>query len=359
MKTNKIYDISLNTDHTIIASTLSKSDEVIVLMSSGDVVRFNMYNQTEEHLFSVKNNIGYSDGGFDITAKSSIYTMDEIVVVVNDYKRHGFVHYPEKYNALHLWREDYHADISAYPVALYKNADGIPHLISSEAWNHIQIMNLSTRQILTAAKSLIEENAEEKHLNFYKKHSEDNKLPWPRSYDYFYGKLLLSPNQQKFLSAGWTWGSSDNYRVYDIEKFINSNRISHLGIGIWEHENRATCWIDNNCVAIIYSPFMEGDENSTSDTPNEIHIFKIDEDQVKIHRKIQVDDQHIMNSRMYFSQAADSFIFLYDKGGLSVIAMDGQIVHRDENPKICKYNPKTGYFLATDHKTISVYELTI
>lgn len=56
MKTNKIYDISLDTDHTIITSTQSKSDEVIALMSSGDVIRFNMHNQTEEHLFSVKSN---------------------------------------------------------------------------------------------------------------------------------------------------------------------------------------------------------------------------------------------------------------------------------------------------------------
>ena len=173
----------------------------------------------------------YSDGGFDTLAQTSIYTLNEILVVVNDFKRHGFVHYPDKYHALHLWREDYHVDISTYPIALYKNSDGVPHLVFAEAWNHVQIMNLDTRQILTASKSLIERNAEEKHIEFYKKFSEDNKLAWPRPYDYFFGKLYISPNQKKFSSAGWVWGSYDSYLVFDIDNFIYSNRISDIKIG--------------------------------------------------------------------------------------------------------------------------------
>src|SRR5688572_21348407 len=157
MKANKIHDITFDTDETIMAATLSKANEVVMLLSSGSVSRFNVDDRKGKYLFSVKSDMGYSDGGFDITAKTSIYTMDEIVVVVNDYKCHGFVHYPDKYHALHLGREDYHADISTYPIALYKNEEGVPHLIFGQAWNHIQIMNLDTRQILTASKSLIEE----------------------------------------------------------------------------------------------------------------------------------------------------------------------------------------------------------
>ena len=102
-----------------------------------------------------------------------------------------------------MQREDYYAEHSSYPIALFKDDSGIPHLIYSQAWNHTQIMNLDTRQVLTAAKSLIEENAEEKHLKFYAEHEESNKLLWPRSYDYFFGALSLSPNQKNFLSTGW------------------------------------------------------------------------------------------------------------------------------------------------------------
>jgi len=358
MKINKTHEITFDTDETIITVTISKSNEIVMLMNSGNVIRFNLNEKKGNHLFSVKSNIEYSDGGFDITAITSIYTLDEIVVVVNDFKRHGFIHYPDKYHALHLWREDYHADISTFPIALYKSEDGVPHLIFGEAWNHIQIMNLDTRQILTASKSLIEENAEEKHIEFYKKYNEDNKLPWPRPYDYFFGKLYLSPNQKKFLSAGWAWGSCDSYNVYDIERFICSNRISALGIGAWEHENRATCWVDNETIAVAYNPFTEGDENSTADSPCEIHFHKIRGDNVELEKKIQITDKNILSSKMYFNKTSNSFITFSDKDGLTIISLDGQIVFKDENLKANEYNVEKGLFLVTDNKTISVYEIT-
>ena len=358
MKANKIHDITFDTDETIMTATLSKPNEVVMLMSSGAVIRFNLDNQKGKHLFSVKSDFDYSDGGFDITAKTSIYTIDEIVVVVNDFKSHGFVHYPDNYHALHLWRKDYHADISTYPIALYKNADGMPHLIFGEAWNHIQIMSLDTRQVLTASKSLIEENAEERHIEFYKKYNEDNKLAWPRPYDYFFGKLLMSPNQNKFLSAGWVWGSYDSYHVYDIENFISSNRISDLRIGVWEHENRAACWVNNETIAVAYNPFTEGDENSTSDSPCEIHFHRISGDNVEIEKKIKIADKDFLSSRIYFNGAMNSFITVSTNGGLSVISLDGQIVFKDENLKVGDYSVETGCFLMAENKTISIYRIS-
>ncbi|WP_046368638.1 hypothetical protein [Flavihumibacter petaseus] len=354
MKLNKIYDIEFDTEDTIVAATLSKINEVVMLMSSGSVVRFNLDDRAGRHLFSVKSEFGYPDGGFDLTAKSSIYTMDEIVVVVNDFKRHGFVHFPGKYYALHLWREGYHADISVYPIALYKNSDGVPHLIYGEAWNHIQIMNLETRQILTASKSLIEENAEERHIE---QKGEYNELAWPRPYDYFFGELIISPDQKKFLSAGWAWGSCDCFNVYDIEVFIKSNRISALNIGVWEHENRPTCWIDNETIAVAYSPFTERDESSTAESLNEIHLYKISGDDVNIEKRVQTADNSILGSGMYYSAAMNSFITVSDKTGLSIISYEGDVTFKDESLKVVEYNGETGRFLAADNKAISVYEL--
>ncbi|MVM36939.1 hypothetical protein GO730_03415 [Spirosoma sp. HMF3257] len=233
MKINKLHEISFDTNDTIITSTLSKPNELVMLLSSGSVIKYDLESQKEEQLFSIKNDIVYPDGGFDTAAKSSIYTLDDIVVVVNDYKRHGFIHNPEKYYTLHLWREDYHADISCYPITLYKNKINIPHIIYGVAWNHVQIMNLDTRQILTASKSLIEENAEENYKYVIEKCGEHNKLPWPLPYDYFFGKLQISPNGEYFLSAGWGWGSCDLYKIYNIGYFLNSNRISDISIGGW------------------------------------------------------------------------------------------------------------------------------
>lgn len=358
MKLHKLYDITFDTDDTILNATLSKSNEIVMLMSSGNVVRFNLDDRNGKHLFSVQSIISYTDGGFDLNAKTSLYTIDEIVVIVNDFKTHGFIHYPNKYHALHLWRKDYYTDISPYPIALYRNPNGIPHLVYGEAWNHIQIMNLDTRQVLTASKSLIEEGAEERHIEFYKKYSEDNKLAWPTPYDYFFGRLFISPNQKKFLSAGWVWGSRDSYNVYDIDKFIGSNRISDLGIGGWEHESRATCWVDNETIAVAYNPFIEGDENATAESPCEIHFHSIRADTVEIVKKIQVDDNSILSSKMYFNEAISSFVITSDKAGLSVVSLDGQVVFRDENLKMNEYNIEADRFLSAENKTVSVYELT-
>jgi hypothetical protein len=359
MKVHKIYELAFDTDETITTATLSKSNEIIILVNSGNVIRFNLGDQTGKLLFSVKSEMGYSDGGFDTKAKISIYTINEIVIVVNDFKIHGFVHYPGKYDALHLRRENYYGNISTYPIALYKNAEGVPHLIFGEAWNHLQIVNLDTRQVLTASKSLIEENAEEKHIELYKKYDEVNKLLWPRPYDYFFGKLLVSPKQDKFLSTGWIWGSFDSYHVYEIEKFINSNRISDLKVGVWEHENRAACWVNNETIAVVCNPFTEGEENSTVDSLCEIHFHKIIEDDVTIEKKIQIADKNIAISTMYFNETLNSFIIVSNgNSGLAVISLDGQTAFKDENLKVDDYCVETGRFLMVDHKTILVYELT-
>ena len=94
MKVNQIHHIVFDAETTIIAATLSKTNELVILNSLGDVVRCNINENTSEHLFSTKSSIVYANGGFDINAKVTIFTMDEIVVVVNEYKAFGFVHYP-------------------------------------------------------------------------------------------------------------------------------------------------------------------------------------------------------------------------------------------------------------------------
>jgi len=356
MELKKVHEISIDSDESIIATTLSKPAELIILLDSGNVIKYDFDKKIRKQLFSVKSCIGYTDGGFDLNAKSTIYTLDEIVVVVNDYKRHGFIHYPEKYDSLHLLRGDYHADISCYPIALYKNELNVPHIIYGVDWNHVQIMNLETRQVLTASKSLIEENAEENHINFYKNYSEGNKLPWPSQYDYFYGELHLSPNKKSFLSAGWLWGSCDLYKVYDIENFINNNRILDKDIGGWEHNNRAVCWIDNTKIAITFCPNKE-DDDATKDTPCEIHFYKIINDQVELENKIKLLNLDISTSKMFYSNILSSIILFSDSIGVVVLSSEGEILFQDNKLKFNEYNLKTNLFIQKTKKTISVFEI--
>ncbi|MFH6992358.1 hypothetical protein [Flavobacterium sp. FlaQc-48] len=356
MKIQLKHEIVFTIQEVILSATLSNSNEIVMLKDSGEVLKYNIPEQSTHFLFSVKSNLGYPDGGFDINAKSTLYTLDNIVIIVNDFKRHGFIYYPEKYDVLHVWREDYHADISSYPVALFKNKQNIPHIIYSVAWNHLQIMNLDTRQVLTAAKSLIEENAEERHIEFYKNYKEDNKLPWPSSYDYFFGKLFLSPDNKKFLSSGWCWGSSDAYKVYDIEDFINSNRISDINIGFWEHENRAVCWIDNQTIAVTYNPITEDDENSTTDSDVEIHFYKLDKEKAAMVKKIKIAE-NIVNSKLCFNKTINSFIAFSKEIGLVILSLEGNIIFKDKNLKIDEYNDKASLLLAIDNNKIMIYEM--
>ena len=301
MKLIKVQDFTLNIEESIKIAAIATSDELVMLMSSGAVTRYNINTHTWEPLFSVK-------GEFDLEAPATIYTLDSIVVIVNDYKRHGYVHYPGKYEALHLWRGDYCVEISCYPIALFKNEAGVPHLIYGEDWNHLQIMNLNTRQILTAAKSLIEEGAEERHLEYRKEYEAYDDSPWPTPYDYFFGKLSMAPDQKHFLSAGWVWGSYDAYAVYDVNHFIQSNRISEKALGSWEHCSRATCWVDNATVAVTYDPHAEGDEGATKETPQEIHFYDITGQEPSLERKIKIAGVDLVNAQLYFNQEMQAFI---------------------------------------------------
>jgi hypothetical protein len=357
MEISQVHNITFNTEESIITAALSAPNELIMLMSSGDVIRYNIEEQKGEHLFSVKSSFSHEDGGFDVNEKSTIYTLDSIVVIVNDYKRHGFVHYPNKYKKLHLWRKDYHADISCYPISLFKNEEGTPHLIYGEAWNHLQIMNLDSRKILTASKSLIEENAEERHLEFYNNHKEDNKLPWPRPYDYFFGKLEMSPNKKSFLSAGWGWGSYDAYNIYEVGHFKENNRISDMNIGGWEHSNRAVCWIDDETVAIAYNPIEEDDEDSTKDSPQEIHFYKVDNEKSRIERKIQVIGLDLVNSIIQFNKDLDWIILLSDKDGSVLISLDGEILFQDEKLRSDAYYSDLNLFIKADDKSIIINQI--
>lgn len=328
-----------------------------MLMSSGNVFRYNLDTKEVKHLFSVESSFSFEDGGFDINAKTSLYTLNSIVVIVNDYKRHGYVHYPNKYRKLHLHRQDYHADISCYPISLFENDEGIPLLIYGKAWNHLQIINLNTRQILTATKSLIEENAEEDHLEFYKNHKEDNKLSWPSPYDYFYGKLQMSPDKKQFLSAGWVWGSYDAYKAYEVKHFIENSRIKHKNVTSGEHYNRAVCWIDNKTIAVTYHPCEEEDENSTMDSSQEIHFYKVGDTESEIMRKIKVKGIDMMNSIMHFNVEFNCIVLLSDLEGVVVLSIDGTILLQDKELNSVKYNSRSNQFIKTDGQSIFIYRM--
>ncbi len=357
MKITKVTEIVFDEEEDIKAATLSSANELVLMTSAGTVGRYYIKEQKKEALFSVKSSIGYKDGGFDIDALTTIYTQDSIVVVVNDFKRHGFVHYPGKYNVLRLWRGEYHADISCFPIALFKNEEGIPHLVYGKDWNHLQIMNLDTRQVLTAAKSLIEVNAEERHIEFYKNYEESNKLEWPRSYDYFFGELRMSPDNKHFLSKGWAWGSCDAYSVYEVDHFIHNNRIQDKSIGGWEHDDRAACWVDSETVAVAYNPLAEGDDDATKGSPQELHFYKVLEKGTELEKKIAIVGLDLVNATIRFNKTLKAFILYSNSIGVALVSLEGEILLQDETIIPDSYHSELNQFLKFDAKSVAVYRI--
>lgn len=357
MNIQKLYDQAFDTDTTILAASLAGSEACIFLLSSGQVFQYDFANSTSQHLFSVKSQISYSDGGFDLSAPATIYTLDSIVLVVNDFKRHGFVHYPGHFHSVHLWREDYHADISRYPIALFKGEANIPHLIYGAAWNHLQIMNLETLQILTADKSLIEVSAEENHIARHKKYKEVNKSPWPRPYDYFFGELRMSPNQKKFLSAGWAWGSYDVYISYDVDHFITSNRILGETIDAWEHDNRAVCWIDNDHVVVAVNPYLEQEEEALESDPWEFHFYTMKGALIELDRTIKIKELDLKKASIYYDQTLKGIIAYSEHIGLAVISLQGELCFHQPDIQVDTYCPKTNLFLTRAKKSITVFKI--
>ena len=66
MNLTKIQTVTFDTEDRIITSALSAPNELVMLLSSGDVIRYDFKEQKGEHLFSVKSSISYTDNGFDI-----------------------------------------------------------------------------------------------------------------------------------------------------------------------------------------------------------------------------------------------------------------------------------------------------
>lgn len=357
MELKKIHETFFDGDEIILCASLINADEWIMLVNSGRVIRYKVSDSSAKDLFNVENAISYSDGGFDLSAPSTIYIMDPVIVIVNDFKRHGVLSYPGKYHSIHLSREDYYADISRYPIALFKDEAGTSYLIYSAAWNHLQIMDLDTRRVLTAAKSLITKNAEEEHIEFYKQFPEDNKLPWPRPYDYFFGQLIMSPDNKKFLSKGWAWGSSDAYNVYDVADFIANSRISFKNIDYWEHSNRPACWIDNTTVAVSYYPFEDEERDLALGNSTKLHFYDVGQDKPAIIKRLVFDGFEGMFSGLYYSKTLNALIGLHKEKGLIVCNMEGQILLKDGSFKPDSFFPELNLFITVDNKSVCVHQL--
>lgn len=355
----QVHYQSFDSDEIVVSAGLVHEDKWAILFNSGKVFHLDVTTRSFDYLFTVAQpqGISYSDGGFDISALTSVYTMDSVVAVTNDTKTHFFVHKPGMKRTLHLRRADNYARLSPMPLALYKDDKDVPHLIYSTAWNRLHIMNLDTLEILTAAKSLITTDAEERHQQAIRKFPDDIEHPWPTEYDYFYGEIKMSPDKKHFMSLGWAWGSSDAYTVYNLEDFIKNPRISVKYIGQWEHSNRAACWVDNHTVAVLWNGYEEAEEGYDENSPIEVHLFDIHSDGWEPTKRIPFDAPGGTSGSLYYYSPMKAFVLLNKAKGIIIFSEDGTTLLRDTEFTPDYFYPDTSLFITTHPKAVAIHRL--
>ncbi|MDR0229626.1 MAG: hypothetical protein LBI72_11295 [Flavobacteriaceae bacterium] len=360
MKIEKLYIKTFDSTDTILSATLSQKDEVVMVLSNGDVVRYNSTTDIVIKLFSLTKNLSITEQKFDLKSKIKLYTLDNIVVIASDYANHCIVYNGDKqYNNIHFYRGNLCADKTKYPIALYKNAEQTPHLIYAQDWNHIQILNLDTLQIITSTKSLIEERAEAYALDYFKSSGDTSLIPWPLAFDYFYGELVLSPDQKNFISIGYDFSSYDDCRVFNIDNFVSNIRIDYSQIYHGEWMQRAMCWVDNHTIAMTYNPWDELAENNNESTLKEIHLYQIAGNTSTLIEKIQIQDKDIVYNKMYFDDVRRAFVLLNDTVGFTIVSMEGQTLLQENSFVPKQYQADYRQFVAYDKNELAVYALSI
>lgn len=353
---NIIKTFEYTFEENIVAVHQKNTEELIVLLQNEVVVKHHVITNETKELFSIKTAMNYSDGGFDINAPCSIYAMDDIIVVSNDKKTHAIIHYHEKYT-IRIQREDYHADISKFPIALFKNQDNIPHIIFATAWNRVDVMNLENCHNLTADKSLIEQDAEESHAKYANPEKHGYHI-WPSNFDYFYADLIMSPDNKHFLSKGWSWGSSDSYYVFRIEDFIKNKRITYQAVNHWEHESRAACWITNDELVVCCNAISEEFDDADPDNPIEIVIYKLTGEKFEIIKRTRVSDLADTDHEFQYSFALQAIVS-YPKTnlGLLIFDLDGKTILKENQYKIENFNIENHTFSTFDKHELNIFKI--
>lgn len=347
-------------EKSICSANFYVENQIVVLFSTGEVMSYDIVENHWKTLCCIEK---FYLQHFDLQAKTSILTFGEIIVVFNDFKTHGFIFYPKENTLFPIIRENYQVEHSYFPMAFFENQDKTPFLIYAVDWNRIDILNLDNLHITTADKSLIEVGAEQKRNEFYEKFPQfsQEKRPYPKPFDYFYGEILVSPNQREFLSKGWVWGSADSYKVFDIQKFIAENRISYTFDFQAEHEDRAACWVDKDIIAIGYNTEIEGEcsvfyeENAglfSKESPYVLLIFSRVNGNFQLNKTIKIEKQ-VVDSFLYYDEALGVFIS-YSEKGLVIFNEQGEIYVK-ENAPIKSYSPNQKKFLHFTEKEVLIY----
>ncbi|WP_128103069.1 hypothetical protein [Paenibacillus sp. DCT19] len=120
---------------------------------------------------------------------------------------------------LQLSRDDYHYDVSTYPLS-FAYIDQRLILVHGTEWNRLDLTDVFRGTSLTVRHTPIHNN--DSSQNTDEPDTSEHYL------DYFHGKLSVSPDQKWIVDSGWVWAPLGITRSWSLD-----NWLSH----VWESED--------------------------------------------------------------------------------------------------------------------------
>jgi hypothetical protein len=243
---SRSLSFALKDAESIIDAQFQQADQtffVVCLTSGGRVLRQRWQSGEQQE-------IGDCSGRLDLNEPTRMHIHGPYVAIVNVFGTNGFVINCNDRNwAFSLSRGDYCVHVSSFPIAFFTQ-NGAAHLIHGTDWNRLDITSLETRKCLT--ERVI---SYEPPLNYA---------------DYFHGSLLVSPDEQCFISTGWHWQPADAMRLWRVLEFENSFELGYRDINhprdadavgcVW---SRPICFVCDDIIGYGYNRCEGLDENGT------------------------------------------------------------------------------------------------
>ena len=141
-----------------------------------------------------------------------------------------------------LRRDDYCSAITYFPVA-FAVLNGRTILIHATAWNRLEISDPLTGALLTERASTAWRRGET--------------CPPPHYNGTFWGRLCVSPDQERILSSAWGWHPFGFIEIWNLRRWLEEN--------VWEPDDGPSkvcpswrenywddpvCWIDEKTLAV-------------------------------------------------------------------------------------------------------------
>jgi hypothetical protein len=149
----------------------------------------------------------------------------EVAAVANTYGPKGVVlDLSTGQVTMRLHRDEYHEDVSAFPLAL-SDLDGRLVVIHGTEWNRLDVSDARTGVLLTQRQPTSYKRGEARP---------------PHYLDYFHCQLSVSPGQQYVADNGWVWHPIGVVTTWSLSRWLREN--------VWESEDgesqKSVCWRD-------------------------------------------------------------------------------------------------------------------